>query len=201
VTLRQILAGPVLEAAPALLGRLLVSDIGGERTAVVITEVEAYDGANDPASHAFRGETPRNGSMFGPAGTLYVYRSYGIHWCMNVTCGVEGVASAVLLRGGRPVEGLDVMAARRGRAVGLADGPGKLCQALGVTGEHDGVDVLSADSVLRVEGVVEEGLVVETTPRVGISRAVERPWRFVVSPPGGGSTPKGGGGRQVGRGI
>jgi DNA-3-methyladenine glycosylase len=180
VTLRDILAGPVLEAAPALLGRLLVSDIGGERVSVVITEVEAYDGANDPASHAFRGETPRNASMFGPAGTLYVYRSYGIHWCMNVTCGAEGVASAVLLRGGRPVEGVEVMEERRRRSVSLADGPGKLCQALGVTREHDGVDVLGPGSVVRVEGVVEDGLVVEATPRVGISRAVEREWRFVA---------------------
>ena len=180
MTLGDILAGPVLEAAPALLGRLLVSEIGGERSAVVITEVEAYDGANDPASHAYRGATPRNRSMFGPAGTLYVYRSYGIHWCMNVTCRAEGVAAAVLLRGGRPVEGVDVMEVRRRRSTNLTDGPGKLCQALGVTGEHDGVDVLSPDSVVRVEGVVEYGFVVETTPRVGISKAVEREWRFVA---------------------
>ena len=180
MSLRETLAGPVLEAAPALLGRLLVSDVGGERTAVVLGEVEAYDGPRDPASHAFRGETPRNRSMFGPPGTLYVYRSYGIHWCMNVTCGPEGDAAAVLLRGGRPVEGVDVMERRRGRPVNLTDGPGKLCQALGVTGDHDGLNLLAPGSPVRIEGVVDADPEIETTPRVGISKAVEREWRFVA---------------------
>lgn len=174
--LAELLGSDVLTVAPGLLGRRLVSTIGGVTTAVVIDEVEAYDAGNDPASHAYRGETPRNRSMFGPNGTLYVYRSYGIHWCMNVTCGPEGWASAVLLRGGRPVEGVETMVARRGREDHLTDGPGKLCQALAVTGDHDGTSVF--EGPVRVEGEPEDGVTV-ATPRIGISKAVDYPWRFV----------------------
>ena len=173
------LEGPVLEAARWLLGRRLVSEAGGARTAVILTEVEAYDGADDPASHAFRGRTPRNASMFGPAGTLYVYRSYGVHWCMNVVCGPIGVASAVLLRGGRPVEGVETMTTRRGGRRPMAVGPGNLTQALGVTGDLDGSSL--DDGPVRLEGAAIEGTVV-SSPRVGISRAQERPWRFVLQP-------------------
>lgn len=175
----EILAGPVLQAARGILGRRLVSDAGGGRTAVVLTEVEAYDGANDPASHAHRGRTPRNASMFEGAGTLYVYRSYGIHWCMNVVCGPEGVASAVLLRGGVPLEGIELMAERRGREQRLTVGPGNLAQALGVTGALDGSSVI--DGTIRVEGDPMPGRI-EASPRIGISRAADRPWRFVLIP-------------------
>lgn len=181
MTLRELLEGEVVSAARSLLGRVLTSDVGGERTAVVLTEVEAYDGERDPASHAFGGRTGRNASMFGPAGTLYVYRSYGIHWCMNVTCGPEGRAAAVLLRGGLPMAGAEAMARRRGRRDHLADGPGKLAQALGVTGDLDGIDVLGGGP-LRLGERAEEPDRVEATPRIGITRATDRLWRFVAVP-------------------
>ena len=164
-------------AARGLLGRRLSSSIGGSTTGVVITEVEAYAGEDDPASHAYRGQTTRNAAMFGPPGGLYVYRSYGIHWCMNIVCGPEGSAQAVLLRGGYPVEGIELMAERRGRPHNLTDGPGKLCQALGVSGEHDGSNVL--DGPVTVTNDPVEGLVT-ATPRIGISQAVDRNWRLVL---------------------
>lgn len=177
--LGSALAGGPVEAARALLGRLLVSDVGDERTAVVITEVEAYGGRDDPASHAARGATTRNSSMFAVPGTLYVYRSYGLHWCMNVVTLPEGEPSAVLLRAGLPVEGVEVMNRRRARSDHVADGPGKLAQALGVTGDHDGTSVHTGP--VRVEGAAVSGAVV-ATPRIGITRALDRPWRFVLTP-------------------
>jgi len=166
-----------LEVAPLLLGRRLETRVGGVVTAVAIDEVEAYLGVEDPASHAYRGPTPRNGSMFGPAGTVYVYRSYGIHWCMNITCSPAGTATAVLLRGGVILEGRHEIERRRRRADHLTDGPGKLTQALGVTDEHDGTSVL--DGPVRLGEPVLEGEI-RTTPRVGISKAVDREWRFVL---------------------
>jgi DNA-3-methyladenine glycosylase len=176
--LETLLEGSVVDVARALLGRRLRSDIGGERCEVVLTEVEAYGGADDPASHAYRGETVRNRHMFGPAGRLYVYRSFGVHWCMNVVAGPEGIARAVLLRGGMPVEGVEVMARRRGRSDHLADGPGKLCRALGVTDEHDGISLFEGP-VFLLGDAAESGTVI-ATPRVGITKAVRRPWRFVL---------------------
>lgn len=176
--LEELLAGGVIEAAPGLLGRLLISEIGGSRATVAITEVEAYGGGEDPASHAHGGLSGRNRSMFGPPGTLYVYRSYGVHWCMNVVCGPEGVAAAVLLRGALPVEGVETMVRRRGRTDHLADGPGKLSAALGVTGEHDGTSVL--EGPLRIGEPVISGET-RVTPRVGISRASDLPWRFLLT--------------------
>jgi DNA-3-methyladenine glycosylase len=176
-SLRSLLRGPVEAAARGLLGMVLVSEVGDERTAIVLTEVEAYGGSDDPASHARRGRTPRNAAMFGPPGTLYVYRSYGIHWCANVVCGAAGSASAVLLRGGLPVEGEEVIRRRRGRRDHLTDGPGKLCQGLGITGALDGSTVLGGP--VRLEGR-PGGAPVRATPRVGITRAVDRPWRFVA---------------------
>ena len=175
----DVLGRTSLEAAPSILGRRLESRVGGVVTAVALTEVEAYMGPDDPASHAYRGRTARNSSMFGPPGTLYVYRSYGIHWCMNVTCGPEGAPQAVLLRGGTPIEGVEVMERRRGRQDHLTDGPGKLCQALGVTGDHDGSTVFEGP-VLLGERVLDGE--VEATPRIGISRATDREWRFVLEP-------------------
>jgi DNA-3-methyladenine glycosylase len=177
--LEDLLSGDVLSVAAKLLGWTLVSDLGGATTAVTLTETEAYAGPDDPASHAFRGRTKRNGAMFGRAGTLYVYRSYGIHWCMNVVVGDEGLPHAVLLRGGEATAGLVTMAERRGRKTSLVDGPGKLCQALGVTGDMDGCDLRSGK--LRLEpghGLGERAVV--RTPRIGISKAVDLPWRFVV---------------------
>ena len=155
------------------------STVGGETTAVTITETEAYAGSDDPASHAFRGPTPRNETMFGRAGLLYVYRSYGIHWCMNVVVGAEGLAHAVLLRGGEVTEGRDVVERRRGRPRPLTDGPGKLCQGLGVSGEMDGIDLRVGPVTLHPgPGIGERG--VEQTPRIGISKATGRRWRYVV---------------------
>lgn len=165
-----------------LLGRRLVSDIGGSRCEVVITEVEAYGGSDDPASHGHGGRTARNASMFGSPGALYVYRSYGIHWCMNVVTGPEGEASAVLVRAGIASAGEAVMRRRRGRSDHLADGPGKLAQALGVTGEHDGTSLLGGGPVTLSGDPAITGTIV-AGPRIGVSRAAERPWRFVVASP------------------
>lgn len=145
-----------------------------------MTEVEAYKGSDDPASHAFRGRTERNASMFEGPGTLYVYRSYGVHWCSNVVVGPEGTGWAILLRGGEVVDGTHLARARRGRDRGLADGPGKLCQALGIEGSHDGLDLLDPASPLRLEPGEPPGFVM-STPRIGISKAADRPWRFVAA--------------------
>lgn len=178
--LARALGGGVVEAARLLLGRRVRSEVGGLPTEVILTEVEAYGGADDPASHAFGGPGRRNAAMFGPAGTLYVYRSYGIHWCANVVTGPPGEGSAVLLRGGVPTAGTETMAARRGRTDHLADGPGKLAAALGIGGEHDGLDLLGEEGPVRLlPGPASPGEI-RSTARVGISRAVERPWRFVL---------------------
>ncbi len=177
--LEELLAGDVLTVAKRLLGWTLESEIGGISTSVVVTEVESYMGQDDPASHAFRGLTPRNRTMFAGPGHLYVYRSYGIHWCMNVVVGEEGLPHAVLLRGGIPVVGESEMVKRRGRSKDLANGPGKLCQALGVTGDHDGVDL--RDGPIRLGRPVGIGdRMVRATPRIGISKATKREWRFVA---------------------
>lgn len=118
--------------------------------------------------------------MFGEAGTLYVYRSYGIHWCMNMSCGPRGVASAVLLRAGVPVEGVEVMEERRGGRRPLASGPGNLTQALGVTGEHDGTSVFTGP--VRFDGAERVSGSIVASPRIGISKATDRPWRLVLTP-------------------
>lgn len=176
--LEDILRGPPEEAAPFLLGNHLVSRVGGHEVRVEINEVEAYKGSDDPASHAYRGETVRNSSMFRSPGTLYVYRSYGIHNCANTAAGPEGIGWGILIRGGVVVEGEMAAARRRGRATGLADGPGKLCQALGITLELNGTDLLDPNSVVHLEeGTRPE--VVMATPRIGISKARDLPWRFV----------------------
>src|ERR671916_2606384 len=160
------LARPVEQVAPTLLGAVLRH---GE-VAVRLTEVEAYDGASDPASHAFRGRTPRNEIMFGPPGHLYVYFSYGMHWAANIICGPEGVASGVLLRAGEVVDGLEVARLRRGRATDrdLARGPGRLTQALGIGIEHKGACVLDGGPV-RLEPRTEAPDSISRGPRVGVS--------------------------------
>lgn len=172
------LIGPAEEAAPLLLGWHLISSAGGAVTEVALSEVEAYS-PDDPASHAFNGIRPRNAAMFGPPGTLYVYRSYGIHWCANIVCGDEDTGSAVLVRAGVPVAGVAHMVERRGRESGLLDGPGKLTQALAIDGTHNGIDLFRVDSPVRLTpGDPPAGI--RATPRIGISKAVERPWRFVA---------------------
>jgi len=180
VTPAELLQADPVEVAPRLLGCRLSTQFEGATTTVLINEVEAYR-EDDPASHSFRGRRTRNLSMFGPGGRLYVYRSYGIHWCANVVVGPEGVGAAVLLRGGVTVEGIEVMARRRGRDKNLTNGPGKLCQALGINGSHDGTDLLS-DGLIRLSPAIDiDGY--RTTPRVGITKAVEKPWRFVAEVP------------------
>ncbi len=175
--IRELLAGDAPDVAPRLLGMRLRSGVGGVVTEVVLTEVEAYT-EDDPASHAFRGPTDRNRAMFGRAGLLYVYRSYGVHWCANVVTGAEGSGQAVLVRGGKVVEGRTEVIRRRGRTDHLADGPGKLCQALGITGEHDGTDLLRGGPIQLLPGSPPATYL--ATPRVGISRATEVRWRFVA---------------------
>ena len=163
------------EVAPALLGvTLLVDGVGGP-----IVEVEAYDGT-DPASHGFRGRTQRNASMFGPPGHAYVYRSYGIHWCLNLVCEAEGSPAAVLVRALEPAHGLERMRERRGHddLRLLCAGPGRLCQALGVTGEHDGLRLDAAPFQLVPASQAPQVVV---GARIGISRAAELPWRYAVA--------------------
>ncbi len=176
----ELLDRPVLEVAPLLLGWRLRTEVDGEATEIELCEVEAYAGAADPASHTFRGPTRRNHSMFAGAGTLYVYRSYGVHWCANIVTGSPGSGEAVLLRGGVPTEGAEVMIRRRGRSAPLAIGPGNLCQALAIDAGHDGTSVL--DGPVRLSSGTPPALV-HATPRVGISVATEHPWRFVTTTP------------------
>ena len=171
--------GPVLGVARRLLGKRLVTRIEGVTTSVLICEVEAYCGADDPASHAFPGPKLRNRTMFSEAGTLYVYRSYGVHWCANVVTGPEGEGQAVLLRGGMPEWGLDTMVSRRGRRDNLCDGPGKLTRALGMDGRHDGLALSEGREVWLEESGIRPPEW-RSTPRVGISRATGRPWRLVA---------------------
>ena len=168
------LTGPVLEVAPRLLGGVVRH---GE-VAVRLTEVEAYDGAGDPGSHAHRGETPRNRVMFGPPGFLYVYFTYGMHHCANVVCGPEGRAAAVLLRAGEVVDGLDRARERRPGSShrDLARGPARLCRALGLDLTHDGADL--AGGPVRLELPATPVTEVSTGPRVGLRLAPDRPWRF-----------------------
>lgn len=149
--------------------------------AVELAEVEAYAGMSDPASHAYRGPTRRNSVMFGPAGRLYVYRSHGLHWCCNVVTGPEGEASAVLLRGGRVTEGIDVARRRRGERVAdrsLARGPGCVGQALGVSGRHDGSDLFDTGALTLSPPPTPVTLRICSGPRVGVSRAADVPWRY-----------------------
>lgn len=165
-------------AAPRLLGWRLVSKIGGVNTEVVIREVEAYR-SDDPASHSYGGPRGRNVVMFERPGLLYVYRSYGIHWCANVVCGPDGVGSAILLRAGTPLVGEEHMARRRGRETKLTIGPGNLCQALGIDGSYNGLHLLDPESPLRLQPG-ENPPSIRITPRIGITKAVEQPWRFVA---------------------
>ena len=169
------LSGPADQVAPLLLGAVLWH----REVAVEITEVEAYGGATDPASHSFRGRTERNAVMFGPPGHLDLYFSYGMHWAANVVCGPDGTAAGCLLRAGRVIDGVDVAAARRGRASerDLARGPGRLTQALGLHREHYGTYLLDGGD-LRLESPPGPAPAVLAGPRVGVSAEADRPWRF-----------------------
>jgi len=205
---RETFACAAAGVAPALLGCVLEHDTPDGLVAVALTEVEAYHGQADPASHAYRGRTPRNAVMFGPPGHAYVYFTYGMHFCVNLVCLPEGTASAVLLRAGRVVAGEDLARARRtapgpgGRD--LARGPARLCQALAITRAQNGADVCDPASPLRVRwptpaeaavghagpaeaavgnaGPAEQAAPsISRGPRVGVSAAGDVPWRFWVT--------------------
>jgi DNA-3-methyladenine glycosylase len=198
---REFFARPALEAARALLGCVIEHETPDGLVAAAVTEVEAYEGSADPASHAYRGRTARNAVMFGPPGHAYVYFTYGMHFCVNMVCLREGSASAVLLRAGRVVEGVALATRRRSAAAprrpaagevaripprvlaerDLARGPARLCQALAIGRSLDGADVCDPGSPLRMRSGVPPpaGLPpISTGPRVGVSSAARRPWRF-----------------------
>jgi DNA-3-methyladenine glycosylase len=169
---RDFFARSVHDVAPDLIGvSMLVDGVGGP-----IVEVEAYD-PEDPASHGFRGQTRRNAVMFGPPGYAYVYRSYGIHWCLNFVCNAPGRAEAVLIRALLPEHGLAEMRTRRGLEAerALCSGPGKLCQALAIDGGHDGLALDTPPFELFARS---EAPPIATGPRIGITRATELAWRY-----------------------
>ncbi len=184
--LSELLAQRTLDAAPLLLGRMLRV---GERAGRIV-EVEAYEGADDPASHAANGPTSRSEVMFGPVGVLYVYRIYGMHWCANVVSHGPGQPGAILIRALEPTEGVEQMWTDRPKArrpTDLCSGPGKLCAALGIEGRHNGVDLLNPDSPVSIapstdrsdsEVPASSATSVVCGPRIGITKAADRPWRF-----------------------
>jgi DNA-3-methyladenine glycosylase len=160
------------------LGRTLVRiDRSGQRLAVRIVETEAYE-PGDPASHAFRGPTARNEVMFGQAGVLYVYFVYGMHWCANVVTGRHGEGSAVLLRSGEPVEGMREMQGNRAGRTPLASGPGRLAQALALSGDDNGLDLTVSRSCWFEGSAGLDPEAIATGPRVGVGTAADTPWRF-----------------------
>jgi DNA-3-methyladenine glycosylase len=198
---RAFFARPSVQVAPDLLGCVLEHQTAAGLVAVELTEVEAYAGEADPASHAYRGKTRRNAVMYGPPGHAYVYFTYGMHFCVNLVCLGEGSASAVLLRAGTVIEGEDLARARRTRPRGvrgdgspreeevtvvgsrdLARGPARLCQALGIDRSLDGADVCVAGSPLRIRWpgarTADRSAKIKSGPRVGIAHAAEVPWRF-----------------------
>jgi DNA-3-methyladenine glycosylase len=180
---REFFAGDARDVAPRLLGMLLLRS-DGRRARLV--EVEAYMGSEDPGSHAYRGFTKRAATMFGPPGRLYVYFTYGMHWCANVVCGADGVPSAVLLRAAEPVDGLLKMrearwhGQRRQHERELCRGPARLCEAFGITGADDGADLVLADKGLWIgdDGLRPAAPVVATT-RIGLTKGAELPWRYL----------------------
>jgi DNA-3-methyladenine glycosylase len=189
---REFFARPSVPVAPDLLGCVLEHQTEAGLVAVELTEVEAYAGASDPASHAYRGKTARNAVMFGPPGHAYVYFTYGMHFCVNLVCLGNGSASAVLLRAGRVIEGEELARVRRTRVTAvvpfrdLARGPARLCQALDIDRSLDGADVCVPDSPLRMRWPDASTTPrsadrkILSGPRVGISAAAEVPWRFWI---------------------
>jgi len=182
--LARLLSAGAMQAAPGLLGCALERRVGRQTLRARIVETEAYT-ADDPASHSFRGLTRRNAVMFESPGTAYIYVSYGIHHCMNVVTGEPGVGEAVLIRAVEPLEGIELMRkARAGLEMptrGLCNGPGKLCKALSVTLKDNGSDLLAGGRLRLLPGTLHEGESVATSPRVGISKAVDWPRRFLIS--------------------
>lgn len=193
---RSFYAPDATEVAPLLLNKLLVRlDAAGKTLmSARVVEVEAYLGSADPASHAYKGETARNAVMFGPAGHMYVYFTYGMHYCANVVCRESGVAQAVLLRALAPEQGLDLMraaraskprtsdAALRSGETGLTNGPARLCQAFGITREDDGADLVTGDrGLVLVDDGVAPPEAPEASTRVGIRQGRDRPWRWFVA--------------------
>ncbi|MFN2388545.1 MAG: DNA-3-methyladenine glycosylase [Actinomycetota bacterium] len=181
-------ARDALTVARDLIGCVLVHDHPDGRAAVRLVETEAYRGPLDPGSHGFRGPTPRTRTMYGPPGRLYVYFTYGMHWCANIVCAEDGRCEAVLLRAGEPIAGTELMRSRRGRVAGdraLASGPARLAQALGLGKEHDGASLLRGGSLWcardALTGSFRAGPVAQTT-RIGLApgKGTELPWRFVV---------------------
>lgn len=179
-------------AARRLLGSVLVREIDGEIVRCRIVETEAYD-QTDAASHSYKGRTPRTDVMFGPAGYLYVYFTYGMHYCCNVVVGHEGEGAAVLIRAVEPLEGHDVLRRRRTGKTGveLTNGPAKTCQALGIDRQMNGHDLGEAPLRLIIEPPLADSIIV-TTPRIGIKQAVDIPWRFYIK-----DNPYVSGGRQA----
>jgi len=179
-------ARPTPEVARRLLGRILISEVGGRRTAGRIVETEAYVGPDDPACHGYRARrTRRNASLFKGPGTAYVYFTYGMHWCLNAVTEAVGFPAAVLIRALEPIYGLDTMRRRRGGGGPVPDrelcsGPAKLCRALGVTSREDGVPLTRARGRLRITRGPRQRLAIVVTPRVGITRAVDWPLRFLI---------------------
>ena len=187
---RDFFARHSVQVAPELLGCVLEHQTAAGLVAVELTEVEAYEGETDPASHAYRGKTRRNAVMYGPPGHAYVYFTYGMHFCVNLVCLPAGSASAVLLRAGTVTEGEDLARARRVKSAAvvasrdLARGPARLCQALGIDRSLDGADVCAVGSPLRVRWPgarrTDRSAKIISGPRVGIARAAEVPWRFWI---------------------
>ena len=181
---RDFFARNALDVAPELLGCLLTSRLEQGTVTVRITEVEAYLGALDPASHTYRGRTARNAVMFGPPGHAYIYFIYGMHYAVNVVCLQEGIGEAVLVRAGEVVDGFELARARRASTrtdADLARGPGRLATALGLTRELDGADLCEPLGPLTLEqGKPVDPALIRSGPRTGISRAADEPWRFYV---------------------
>jgi DNA-3-methyladenine glycosylase len=184
---REFFARGSTDVAPDLLGCVLECDSTAGPVAVRVTEVEAYRGLHDPASHAYRRKSLRNGVMFGPPGYAYVYQIYGLHFCVNLVCQPEGTAEAVLVRAGEVVTGVEVARARRPAARAenqLARGPALLCQVLAIDRRFDGTDVCTPSSPLRIVGPGPSGpptaAMIRSGPRVGITKAADFPWRFWI---------------------
>jgi DNA-3-methyladenine glycosylase len=181
---RSFYARDPLLVARAVLGRLLVHDSPAGRVSGRIVEAEAYRGAGDPASHAYRGRTPRNASMFGEPGHAYVYFTYGMHHCLNLVTGREGAASAVLVRALEPVDGVELMRERRGGVADvtrLARGPGNVARALGLSRAHDGCDLVDGPLWLSDRPAQCGGRPVARGPRIGIRVALDRDWRCLLA--------------------
>jgi DNA-3-methyladenine glycosylase len=185
---RSFYRHPPEVVAPKILGKIISSRVAGERLTGRIIEVEAYLGLTDPASHTFGGKTARNAVLFGPPGFSYIYFIYGMHYCLNFSCGPEGEPGGILIRALEPLKGLDAMARLRGLPTPaktnlLISGPGRLCQALGITrATHNDLDVTRTDSPLQVLDDGYRPSSILTTPRIGISKAIDKPLRFLDGP-------------------